>query len=70
MVKGAATQLQALINRSILLSEAMGYEIRALDARAITVGAPLAPNINIHGTGFAGSQYALASSPPGGCART
>ena len=55
----AATQLQALINRSIPLSEAMGYEIRALDARAITVEAPLAPNINIHGTGFAGSQYAL-----------
>lgn len=54
-----ATQLQALINRSIPLSAAMGYRISKLDARVITVEAPLAPNINIHGTGFAGSQYAL-----------
>ena len=59
MSDSSATQLQALINRTIPLSAAMGYRISTLDARSITVEAPLAPNINIHGTGFAGSQYAL-----------
>lgn len=54
-----AADLQARIKRSIPLSAAMGYRITALDATAITVEAPLAPNINIHGTGFAGSLYAL-----------
>jgi len=55
----ARTELQARINRSIPLSEAMGYRITELDDSHIAVSAPLAPNINIHGTGFAGSLYAL-----------
>lgn len=53
------TELQSRINRSIPLSETMGYRITDLDQRHIAVRAPLAPNINIHGTGFAGSIYAL-----------
>ena len=59
MSDSARAELQARINRSIPLSEAMGYRIAELDDRHILVAAPLAPNINIHGTGFAGSLYAL-----------
>jgi len=55
----AATRMQAKIRRHIPLSEVMGYRIVELDGRHIVVEAPLAPNVNIHGTGFAGSIYAL-----------
>lgn len=54
-----AAALQAKIHRTIPLSAAMGYEIVALDEAQIVVEAPLQPNINIHGTGFAGSLYTL-----------
>ncbi len=37
----------------------MGYRITELTDRRISVTAPLAPNRNIHGTGFAGSLYGL-----------
>jgi len=38
----------------------MQFSIDALDGGAIEVSAPLEPNINIHGTGFAGSIYSVA----------
>jgi thioesterase domain-containing protein len=53
------TSLQQKIRRSIPLSETMQFEIEQLSSHSITVMAPLAPNINIHGTGFAGSIYSL-----------
>jgi len=56
----AAFALQEKIRRTIPLSETMQFEIAELDANSIRVHAPLAPNINIHGTGFAGSIYSLA----------
>ncbi len=37
----------------------MHYEIVELDSTQIVVQAPLEPNINVHGTGFAGSLYSL-----------
>ena len=37
----------------------MGFRITELTDRRISVAAPLAPNRNIHGTGFAGSLYGL-----------
>lgn len=37
----------------------MEFRITGLEEHSITVDAPLAPNINIHGTAFAGSIYAL-----------
>ena len=37
----------------------MGYRITELTDRQICVAAPLMPNRNIHGTGFAGSLYGL-----------
>jgi thioesterase domain-containing protein len=55
----AATALQQKIRRAIPLSEAMQFSIRDLSLDAIRVTAPLEPNINIHGTGFAGSIYSL-----------
>ncbi len=54
-----AADLQRKISQTIPLSNAMGYRIVSLDDRRITVEAPLQPNSNIHGTGFAGSVYAL-----------
>ena len=38
----------------------MEFAIESLDTDGIRVAAPLSPNINIHGTGFAGSIYSLA----------
>jgi thioesterase domain-containing protein len=55
----AATALQQKIRRAIPLSDAMQFSIREMSLDAIQVIAPLEPNINIHGTGFAGSIYSL-----------
>lgn len=54
-----AEELQRRIHSGIPLSRAMGYRITALDDAQICVEAPLDPNVNVHGTGFAGSLYAL-----------
>ncbi len=59
MIAATAAELQQRIHQAIPLSQAMGYRITALADTQITVEAPLGPNINIHGTGFAGSLYAL-----------
>ena len=55
-----AGTLQQKIRESIPLSEAMQFTIDSLDNEAIRVSAPLEPNVNIHGTGFAGSIYSVA----------
>lgn len=54
-----AEQLQQTIRSTIPLSEAMKFQINHLDESSIRVVAPLEPNINIHGTGFAGSIYGV-----------
>ena len=54
-----AAALQAKIRQTIPLSVAMDYRIVELDSTHIVVEAPLQPNMNLHGTGFAGSIYAL-----------
>ena len=56
----AAEALQQKIRESIPLSDAMQFGIDSLSLDAIAVSAPLPPNINIHGTGFAGSIYSVA----------
>ncbi|WP_158278865.1 YiiD C-terminal domain-containing protein [Leucothrix arctica] len=56
-----AESLTQLIHESIPLSEAMHFNIEVLADQSITVVAPLTPNINVHGTGFAGSLYSLAA---------
>jgi len=55
-----AAELQAKIRSTIPLSDVMQFEIVELSENSIQVRAPLAPNVNIHGTGFAGSIYSLA----------
>ena len=55
----AIMTLEQKIRRAIPLSDAMQFSIRELSLDAIQVAAPLEPNINIHGTGFAGSIYSL-----------
>lgn len=55
----AATALERRIHEGIPLSRAMHYRITLLHDTRIRVEAPLAPNVNVHGTGFAGSLYAL-----------
>ena len=57
---GAGGELQRRIRATIPLSEAMRFQIESLQDDSIAVSAPLEPNINIHGTGFAGSIYSLA----------
>jgi thioesterase domain-containing protein len=59
MTDEAATALQEKIHRTIPLSRALAYRIVELGSNHITVEAPLEPNVNIHGTGFAGSIYSL-----------
>ncbi len=56
----AADRLQQKIRNAIPLSDAMQFSITSLDLDSIRVVAPLPPNVNIHGTGFAGSLYSLA----------
>ncbi|MCP4390068.1 MAG: DUF4442 domain-containing protein [Gammaproteobacteria bacterium] len=56
----AAEALQQKIRAAIPLSDAMQFSIDSLDQDAIEVSAPLSPNVNIHGTGFAGSIYSVA----------
>ena len=48
------------IHRGIPLSRAMGFEIDELTPNSIRVRAPLVNNVNVHGTGFAGSIYSVA----------
>lgn len=55
-----AAHLQQKIRRTIPLGEAMRFSIEELSYDAIRVSAPLEPNVNIHGTGFAGSIYSVA----------
>jgi len=56
----ASETLQRKIRSAIPLSDAMQFGIESLDMDAIEVKAPLPPNVNIHGTGFAGSIYSIA----------
>ena len=52
--------LQNKIRKAIPLSEQMHFTIIELSPGSIQVSAPLAPNVNVHGTGFAGSIYSIA----------
>jgi len=58
-VNDAAFDLQRRIHAGIPLSRAINFWVTTLGDTVIEVEAPLAPNINVHGTGFAGSLYAL-----------
>ncbi|MEE2001948.1 bifunctional GNAT family N-acetyltransferase/hotdog fold thioesterase [Alkalimonas sp. MEB108] len=54
-------QLQQSWHQQIPLSSFMQLEIAAFDGTELRCQAPLEPNINLHGTMFAGSLYSLAT---------
>lgn len=56
----SAAWLTQHIRDNIPLADTMKFEIVQLKPNLIEVVAPLEPNINIHGTGFAGSLYSLS----------
>ena len=56
----SAAWLTQHIRENIPLAESMKFEIARLGPNLIEVVAPLEPNINLHGTGFAGSLYSLS----------
>ena len=55
-----AAALQRYLHEHIPLSAAMQVAVLAVDAQGVTLGAPLAPNINHRATVFGGSASALA----------
>ena len=57
--KALCEQLQAIWDKQIPLSQAMQMRIADFDGLALTTEASLAPNVNVHGTAFAGSLYAI-----------
>lgn len=59
-INTTAIELTQKIRSTIPLSAAMQFSIIELNPGSILVRAPLAPNVNIHGTGFAGSLYSIA----------
>lgn len=52
-------ELTATWYEQIPLSKAMAVELVSFENDVLTVAADLEPNINLHGTGFAGSLYAI-----------
>jgi thioesterase domain-containing protein len=51
--------LQAYLSARIAPARALGLEVEAADP--VTIAAPLEPNLNDKGTGFAGSLYSVAA---------
>jgi thioesterase domain-containing protein len=57
----ALRELQSVWHRDIPITAAMGIEIAAFDADVLRVVARLAPNVNVHGTAFAGSLFSVCA---------
>lgn len=58
-IESLFTELTTVWYEQIPLSAAMGVEVVSFENDVLEVAADLAPNINLHGTGFAGSLYAI-----------
>ena len=56
-----ADSLTQRILLGIPLADAMNFSIQKLDQHSIQVAAPLDNNVNVHGSGFAGSLYSAAA---------
>ena len=54
-------ELQAILRTEIPIAAAMGIEIVSFADDELVVRAALAPNVNLHGTAFAGSLYSLCA---------
>jgi thioesterase domain-containing protein len=53
-------ELRAVIAGELPITQHLGITVHRIDASSITLGLPLAPNRNLHGTLFAGSLSAAA----------
>lgn len=60
MTTYSAPELEAYLHAHIPLSAAMQVSVVAASRQAVTLGAPLAPNINHRSTAFGGSLSAVA----------
>ena len=54
-------ELEARIRDGIPLSKQMDFCVRSLSENSITVSGGAEQNLNVHGTAFAGSLYAVAT---------
>ena len=61
MLEQDAQQLNQRFSSQIPMVRQMGLRITAWDERSLRMDAPLAPNLNDKGTGFAGSLATLAT---------
>jgi thioesterase domain-containing protein len=55
----AARDLEQTLHRGIPLTQAMGIRVVRYDGNGLVLAAPLAPNINMLDTAFAGSLYSV-----------
>ena len=56
-----ARELQAVLHHEIPISREMGLMVHEYDGETLSLGAPLAPNVNHKATAFAGSLNAVAT---------
>ncbi|MEM7220473.1 MAG: YiiD C-terminal domain-containing protein [Pseudomonadota bacterium] len=54
-------RLQQIWHEQIPISKAMGIQLVSFEGGELRLRAALEPNVNVHGTGFAGSLYAVAA---------
>lgn len=54
-------ELESLWHRTIPISAQMGVEILGFEGEELTLKSALAPNINVHGTAFGGSLFAISA---------
>jgi thioesterase domain-containing protein len=60
-MKNLCAELERTWHDEIPISKAMGIRVAEFTNDRLVVRAQLAPNINVHGTAFAGSLYSIAA---------
>jgi thioesterase domain-containing protein len=58
---GLGAELERIWHETIPISAQMGIEVLGWEDGELTIRGALAPNVNIHGTAFAGSLFAVAA---------
>ena len=54
-------QVRQRLQQQLPLIEHMGIDIVSWDGEQVRVSAPLAPNLNVHGTAFGGSLFSVGA---------
>lgn len=60
-VETLCRRLEATMHKEMPISHFMGVGVLAFDRSSLVIAADLEPNINIHGTAFAGSLYSICT---------